>query len=236
MSNHRLVGSKGCALGGSRAAPWSCFLPWFPRAGNGHEVFAEVGAKTRWAPRSPEADAYGLAASTCGVVNGSVRCTIFSVYRFSMSGSDRPSMLARMSVVSSPIDGAPRQIRRESATFLAPPRRPGSARRIAGPEPAQSFRASRNVRRHTGRACCIPLRSRSWPHSTPPRPHGSCASRKLPQTPIQFPALLRIHRRRILRTDVITVLGQVQPAIRERWTLDVWLGERLDLVEFLSAG
>jgi hypothetical protein len=145
-------------------------------------------------------------------------------------------MLARMSLVSSPIDGAPRQIRRESATFLAPPRRPGSARRIAGPEPAQSFRASRNVRRHTGRACCIPLRSRSWPHSTPPRPHGSCASRKLPQTPIQFPALLRIHRRRILRTDVITVLGQVQPAIRERWTLDVSLGERLDLVGLFSAG
>jgi hypothetical protein len=63
------------------------------------------------APRSAEAGAYGLAASTCGVVNGSVRCTTFSVYSFSMSGSDKLSMLARMSVVSSPIDGAPRQIR-----------------------------------------------------------------------------------------------------------------------------
>ena len=48
MSNHRLIGSKGCALGGSRAQPWSCFLPWFPRAGNGHEVFAEG----RWAKRA----------------------------------------------------------------------------------------------------------------------------------------------------------------------------------------
>jgi hypothetical protein len=37
-SNHRLVGSKGFALGGSRAEPWPCFLPSFPRAGNGHEV------------------------------------------------------------------------------------------------------------------------------------------------------------------------------------------------------
>ncbi len=39
MSNHRLiVGSKDYALRGSRAEPWPCFLPWFPRAGNGHEV------------------------------------------------------------------------------------------------------------------------------------------------------------------------------------------------------
>ena len=39
-SNHCLVGSKGFALGGSRAEPWPCFLPWFPQAGNGHEVLA----------------------------------------------------------------------------------------------------------------------------------------------------------------------------------------------------
>jgi hypothetical protein len=37
-SNHCLVGSKGFALGGSRAEPWPCFLPSFSRAGNGHEV------------------------------------------------------------------------------------------------------------------------------------------------------------------------------------------------------
>jgi hypothetical protein len=31
MSNLRLiVGSKGYPLGGSRAEPWPCFLPWFP--------------------------------------------------------------------------------------------------------------------------------------------------------------------------------------------------------------
>jgi hypothetical protein len=45
MSNHRLVGSKGCALGGSRAEPWPYFLPWFPRAGNGHEVSALGGSR-----------------------------------------------------------------------------------------------------------------------------------------------------------------------------------------------
>jgi hypothetical protein len=50
MSNHRLIGSKGCALGGSRAQPWSCFLPWFPRAGNGHEVFAEGVDRSRGVP------------------------------------------------------------------------------------------------------------------------------------------------------------------------------------------
>jgi hypothetical protein len=38
MSNQRLIGSKGCALGGSRAEPWPYFPPCFPRAGNGHEV------------------------------------------------------------------------------------------------------------------------------------------------------------------------------------------------------
>jgi hypothetical protein len=43
MSNHRLVGSKGCALGGSRAEPWLASFPGSPGAGNGHEVFAEGG-------------------------------------------------------------------------------------------------------------------------------------------------------------------------------------------------
>ena len=32
------TGSKGCALGGSRAEPWPYFPSLVPRAGNGHEV------------------------------------------------------------------------------------------------------------------------------------------------------------------------------------------------------
>src|ERR1700722_19412432 len=36
-SNHCLVGSKGFALGGSRAEPSPCFLPPFPPAGKGPE-------------------------------------------------------------------------------------------------------------------------------------------------------------------------------------------------------
>src|SRR5882757_6859412 len=54
---------------------------------------------------------YGLAGATCGSVNGSVRCTIPSAYNPSISACDRPSIVERMSVVSSPIDGAPRQMR-----------------------------------------------------------------------------------------------------------------------------
>src|ERR1700716_1598946 len=54
---------------------------------------------------------YGLAGAPCGSVNGSVRCTIPSAYNPSISPCDRPSIVERMSVVSSPIDGAPRQMR-----------------------------------------------------------------------------------------------------------------------------
>jgi len=54
---------------------------------------------------------YGFAGATCGSVNGSVRCTIPSAYNPSISVCDRPSMVERISVVSSPIDGAPRQMR-----------------------------------------------------------------------------------------------------------------------------
>jgi hypothetical protein len=39
MSNHRLAGSKGSALGGSRAEPWPYFPSRVPRTGNGHEVY-----------------------------------------------------------------------------------------------------------------------------------------------------------------------------------------------------
>ena len=39
MRKHRQAGSKGSALGGSRAEPWPYFLPGFPGAGNGHEVY-----------------------------------------------------------------------------------------------------------------------------------------------------------------------------------------------------
>ncbi len=56
-------------------------------------------------------NAYGLTAATCGSVKGSVRCTTPSAYNLSMAPSDRPSMRARMFVVSWPIDGAPRQMR-----------------------------------------------------------------------------------------------------------------------------
>jgi len=41
MSNHRLAGSKGSALGGSRAEPWPYFPSRVPRTGNGHEVYRD---------------------------------------------------------------------------------------------------------------------------------------------------------------------------------------------------
>jgi hypothetical protein len=41
MSNHRLAGSKGSALGGSRAEPWPYFPSRGPRTGNGHEVYRD---------------------------------------------------------------------------------------------------------------------------------------------------------------------------------------------------
>ena len=53
----------------------------------------------------------GWIASTWGSVKGSVRCTICSSYSVWISGSVNPSSFARMSVVSSPIAGAPRQMR-----------------------------------------------------------------------------------------------------------------------------
>ena len=53
MSNHRLVGSKGFALGGSRAEPWPCFLPSFPRAGNGHEVSPDRLGSGPWSTSTP---------------------------------------------------------------------------------------------------------------------------------------------------------------------------------------
>jgi hypothetical protein len=70
-----------------------------------------VGPERLKPPERPSEDDQGLTAATCGSVNGSVRCTTPSAYNLSMAPSDRPSMRARMSVVSSPIDGAPRQIR-----------------------------------------------------------------------------------------------------------------------------
>jgi hypothetical protein len=41
----RQAGSKGCALGGSRAEPWPCFPSRVARTGNGHEVYraARIG-------------------------------------------------------------------------------------------------------------------------------------------------------------------------------------------------
>ena len=36
---HRQAGSKGSALGGSRAEPWPYFPSRVPRTGNGHEVY-----------------------------------------------------------------------------------------------------------------------------------------------------------------------------------------------------
>src|SRR5258705_6735517 len=61
--------------------------------------------------RSQALTSYGLAGATCGATNGSVRCTMPSVYSPSISAAERPSIVERMSVVSSPIDGAPRQMR-----------------------------------------------------------------------------------------------------------------------------
>jgi hypothetical protein len=68
MSNHRLAGSKGCALGGSRAEPWPCFLPWFPWAENGHEVYSALAITTALMLRT----VFGLALRQTEGLIGSV--------------------------------------------------------------------------------------------------------------------------------------------------------------------
>ena len=71
----------------------------------------EIGPPAPDASQQPFENAYGLTAATCGSVKGSVRCTTPSAYNLSIAPSDMPSICARISVVSSPIEGAPRQMR-----------------------------------------------------------------------------------------------------------------------------
>jgi hypothetical protein len=117
------------------------------------ELCGWVGCQKPRHDHRPAADAYRLTAWTCGVVNGSVRCTTFPcklsqcLVRIGRAcwlecRSYHPQPMVRRA--RSPLG---------SATFLAPPRRRGSARRTADPEPAPSFRAPRSADRHTGRAC-----------------------------------------------------------------------------------